>query len=303
MPENYPIIEVNKSIKSVLERYLKNVSIIFDLPELNVPHSDPVVSVFLYDIHEDLQLRSAESRVFKAASKTLLPGWINIKCNYLITYWGANEFKSDPYSPESQPGNQAIQVMSQVLNALINNRKLPDISGSYAQIVPPKESLNSLGHFWQSLGNRPRLSLNYSVTIPVHLTDGLDNVPAVSNISTTLEQIAPISHERIIIELRKILITELQKSSVANNESQENISLAVSKINFSVVNEVMVPEKPTEIDLSLSVSGITYHKYLDEIEMIFNNWEKENSVITIIDNYGIRIKMIKKKLSLERDQL
>ncbi|WP_342355492.1 DUF4255 domain-containing protein [Xenorhabdus budapestensis] len=190
MSKTQTIIDVNKAMKAILEKYLdKKVAIRFDLPELDTVQSDAMVSVFLYDIHEDLQLRSTESRAFNAASGRLLPGWVNIKCNYLITYWESNKPAIDPGSPDSQPDNQAIQVMSQVLNALINNRQLAGIPGAYTQVVPPKESLNSLGNFWQSLGNRPRLSLNYSVTIPISLTDDQDNVTQVNDISSTVEQV------------------------------------------------------------------------------------------------------------------
>ncbi|WP_323864694.1 DUF4255 domain-containing protein [Xenorhabdus cabanillasii] len=189
MSKTQTVIDVNKAMKAILEKYLdKKVAIRFDLPELDTVQSDAMVSVFLYDIHEDLQLRSTESRVFNVNSGRLLPGWVNIKCNYLITYWEANKPATDPGSPDSQPDNQAIQVMSKVLNALINNRQLAGIPGAYTQVVPPKESLNSLGNFWQSLGNRPRLSLNYSVTIPISLTDEQDNAIPVSTISPTMEQ-------------------------------------------------------------------------------------------------------------------
>ncbi|GEM77079.1 Pvc16 family protein [Vibrio sagamiensis] len=35
--------------------------------------------------------------------------------------------------------------------------------------MPPKEELNSLGNFWQALGDKPRMVLNYSVTLPIEL--------------------------------------------------------------------------------------------------------------------------------------
>nr|WP_083932329.1 Pvc16 family protein [Vibrio sagamiensis] len=38
-----------------------------------------------------------------------------------------------------------------------------------ARVMPPKEELNSLGNFWQALGDKPRMVLNYSVTLPIEL--------------------------------------------------------------------------------------------------------------------------------------
>ncbi|MDC9591108.1 DUF4255 domain-containing protein [Xenorhabdus sp. XENO-10] len=261
MLKTQTVIDVNKAMKKILKKYLDNkVAIRFDLPELDTVQSDAMVSVFLYDLHEDLQLRTTESRVFNAASGRLLPGWVNIKCNYLITYWESTKPATDASSPDSQPDNQATKVMSKVLNALINNRQLAGIPGAYTQVVPPKESLNSLGNFWQSLGNRPRLSLNYSVTVPISLTDEQDKATPVNTISSTVEQIAPFSQETIIHALRELLITKLQKQSVTNLESEENIRLALSKVELLITKENIIPTSPTEIIISLSVSGITHQK-------------------------------------------
>ncbi|SFU61331.1 DUF4255 domain-containing protein [Xenorhabdus koppenhoeferi] len=194
MLKTQTIIDVNNAMKTMLEKYLGNKFVIsFVLPELDTRPSNEMVSVFLYDIHEDLQLRTTESRAFNTSSGKLLPGRVNIKCNYLITYWESTRSEIDLSSPDSQPDNQAIKVMSQVLNALINNRQLTGIPGAYTQVVPPKESLNSLGNFWQSLGNRPRLSLNYSVTVPISLTDAEDEVTPVSTLSSTVEQMTQIT--------------------------------------------------------------------------------------------------------------
>lgn len=295
MLEMQTVIDVNKAMKAILEKYLdKKVAIRFDLPELETVQSDAMVSVFLYDIYEDLQLRSTESRVFNATSGRLLPGWVNIKCNYLITYWESTKPATDPNSPDSQPDNQAIQVMSQVLNALINNRQLAGIPGAYTQVVPPKESLNSLGNFWQSLGNRPRLSLNYSVTIPISLTDKQDEATPISAISSTVEQIASLSQEKINHALRELLITELQIQPVAESESEENIRLALSKVELLTMKEAITPDNSAEVSISLSVSGITHQKYLQDINKIFDRWLNNNKIITTVDGYGIRIKNIEK---------
>jgi hypothetical protein len=78
--------------------------------------------------------------------------------------------------------------MNQVLNALINNRQLTGIPGAFTRVIPPKEELNSLGNFWQSLGNRPRLVLNYAVTVPVSQTGRrTDEVPEVTETAATVE--------------------------------------------------------------------------------------------------------------------
>lgn len=187
------LVDVNKAMEVMLRKYLSvDVAIRFDLPDINATQSDAAVSVFLYDIYEDLQLRNSESRGYRTDTGRLSPGWVNIKCNYLVTYWESTAPATDPGNPDSQPDNQAIQVMSQVLAAFINNRQLPGIPGAYTQVVPPKENLNSLGNFWQSLGNRPRLSLNYCITVPMSLSNE-DVVPAVISTSVSIEKKTSVS--------------------------------------------------------------------------------------------------------------
>lgn len=196
---NYQTLaDVNKALESMLRAYLnQSVAIRFDLPDVDAVQSDAAISVFLYDIHEDLQLRTAESRGFNAGAGRLLPGWVNVKCNYLITYWESTGPATDASNPDSLPDNQAIQVMSQVLSALINNRQLANIPGAYTQVIPPKENLNSLGNFWQSLGNRPRLSLNYCVTVPISLMDNGEDVTPVKTMATSIEHKSTITQQTI----------------------------------------------------------------------------------------------------------
>ncbi|PHM60378.1 DUF4255 domain-containing protein [Xenorhabdus ishibashii] len=187
IPDNI-IITINESLFSILNQYLNakgnNIDIRFDLPEINSIQSEPTVSVFLYDIHEDLQLRSSEARSYDYVRKVLSPGWININCNYSITYWDVSKPSNDSSSPDSKPDNQAIQVMTRVLSALVNNRQLKDIPHSYTKVIPPQENFNSLGNFWQALGNRPRLSLFYSITVPMKLQDIEHDLMPVEKISS-----------------------------------------------------------------------------------------------------------------------
>ncbi|MCG3469075.1 DUF4255 domain-containing protein [Xenorhabdus bovienii] len=279
------IIDVNKAMDAMLRKYLnKDIEIRFDLPEINTVPPNATVSVFLYDIHEDLQLRSAESRGFNATAGKLLPGWVNVKCNYLITYWESSCPKSDASSPESQPCNQAIQVMSQVLEALINNRQLTDIPGAYTKVIPQQENLNSLGNFWQALGNRPRLSLNYSVTVPISLNSGQDNVTQIIDVSSSVEQTTALSQETISHALRERLITELGKG--------DDIRLALSKVEIFTVPTNIAQNNLTQMTLSLSISGITHKKYLTDINKILSIWGNNSVVITTINDCNIYIEKI-----------
>ncbi|MFJ3368105.1 Pvc16 family protein [Pseudomonas sp. NPDC086251] len=185
---NMIVIEINKALQTALTNYLyPDVAVRFDLPDPeNLPPS-PVISVFLYDIYEDLELKMAESRAYIGG--VLQPAKVNVCCNYLITYWDSSQAVSND-SPSGAPDNQTMLVMNQVLNALINNRQLPSIPGAYTRVIPPKdESLFSLGSFWQSLGNKPRLLLNYAVTVPVALTNKNELIAPVQETGAVVQQI------------------------------------------------------------------------------------------------------------------
>ncbi|KGM29000.1 hypothetical protein KS18_04270 [Photorhabdus luminescens] len=279
------IIEVNNALNTVLSQYLNingnKIDIRFDLPEINSIQSEPTVSVFLYDINEDLQLRAAEPRRYNPMTNTLLPGWVNINCNYLITYWDANKPSSDSSSPDSQPNNQAAQVMTRVLNALINNRQLTGIPGAYTRIIPQQENLNSLGNFWQALGNRPRLSLMYSITVPMKLQDIKDNITPINQISASVDQKPSLNNSQINQALTDKLCADLGGT--------EDIYLALAKVNLITEFATIDNENQENKSITLNISGITHSNYLPKIKDIISKWQNSQSTIVEINGVGIII--------------
>ncbi|WP_050505181.1 Pvc16 family protein [Serratia marcescens] len=125
----------------------------------------PTVYVFLYDIQEDLALRQGQPRHYSAASDTLAPRCTHVRCCYLLTYW---EGKDNSRIGGAQ--SEANKINNFLLNALLNLKL--DMPSAFVQVVAPTEQLSSLGNFWQSLGDRPRLCLNLSVTVPIELYKG-----------------------------------------------------------------------------------------------------------------------------------
>ncbi|MCC8376531.1 MULTISPECIES: DUF4255 domain-containing protein [Photorhabdus] len=279
------IIEINQALNTILSQYLdisgQKINIRFDLPEINSIQSEPTVSVFLYDIHEDLQLRSAEPRRYNPMSSTLLPGWVNINCNYLITYWDASKPSSDSSSPDSQPNNQAAQVMTRVLNALINNRQLTGIPGAYTQVIPQQENLNSLGNFWQALGNRPRLSLMYSITVPMKLQDIKDNIKPISQISTSVVQKPSLDNSQISQALADKLCADLGGT--------EDIRLAIAKVNLITESTTDNNYNQENESVILEVSGITLSTYLAKIKDILSTWVNSQEIVVKVNGTGIII--------------
>ncbi|NDK99565.1 DUF4255 domain-containing protein [Photorhabdus bodei] len=279
------IIEINQALDTILSQYLdisgQKIDIRFDLPEINAIQSEPTVSVFLYEIHEDLQLRSAESRRYNPATNTLLPGWVNINCNYLITYWDASKPSSDSSNPDSQPNNQAAQVMTRILNALINNRQLTGIPGAYTRVIPQQENLNSLGNFWQALGNRPRLSLLYSITVPMKLQDIKDNMTPISQISTSVVQKPSLDNSQI----NQVLADKL----CADLGGTEDIRLALAKVNLITEPTTDNNDNQENKSVILEVSGITRSIYLAKIKDILSTWVNSQKAVIKVNGIGIII--------------
>ena len=196
---NDTLLVLNETIKNeILSPYLDldfnwkdsdsegDIDIIFNLPikedgSTGIGDSENVVSVFLYQVEEDLNLRTGESRRYDAITGKLLPGAVSIKCNYIITYWGDDESTTTFQGPRSQ----TMRINNRIINALINNRSVPGIENSYARVLPPAEQLNSMSNFWQSMGDKPRLCLGYEVTIPLTLAEKPidDSLPPVQTLS------------------------------------------------------------------------------------------------------------------------
>ncbi|MBS9425003.1 DUF4255 domain-containing protein [Photorhabdus caribbeanensis] len=279
---NNAIVEVNNALKDILSQHLNNIDIRFDLPEIDSIPSKPTISVFLYDIHEDLQFRSAEPKRYNPVTNLLLPGWVNINYNYLITYWHSNKPSVDGCSPDSQPDNQAAKIMTSILNALINHRQLPKIPGAYTRVIPPQENLNSLGNFWQALGNRPRLSLLYSVTAPVELQDIKNTMEPVMEISHSVNQkLNPISSQ-----IRQVLLEKL----CTDLGGTEDVRLALIKVNLTTKPFVPVTDnndKQENEKIILEVSGMTFSTYCSKIKEIVSMWVNSRKAVVKINGIGI----------------
>ncbi|NHB63204.1 DUF4255 domain-containing protein [Photorhabdus sp. RW14-46] len=280
---NNAIIAVNTALHEILSQHLNTsnqiIDIRFDLPEINSTPAKPTVSVFLYDIHEDLQLRSAEPKSYNPITSSLLSGWVNINYNYLITYWHSNQPSGDGSNPDSQPNNQAARVMTAILNALVNNRQLPKIPGAYTRVIPPQENLNSLGNFWQALGNRPRLSLLYSITAPVKLQNIKDIIKPVSQISTSVDQKSNLDNSQI----DQALFTKL----CSNLGGTEDVRLALAKMNLATKPTKENNEKQNNQNVILEVSGIIHLDYLPRVKGILTTWKNSHRAVVRINDIGI----------------
>ncbi|MGV3344505.1 DUF4255 domain-containing protein [Enterobacteriaceae bacterium LUAb1] len=282
------IVEVNKALSAILQQYLNpktsgSIDIRFDLPDVNSTQSTPTVSVFLYDVHEDLQLRQSDPRRLNVSNGSLRPGWVHLNCNYLITYWETQRAGSDGNGPDSGPENPAVQVMTRTLQALLNNRELRGIAGAYTRIIPPQENLNSLGNFWQSLGNRPRLSLMYSVTVPILLDNSLSQ-PLVKTVHSDITQTANVELQA----LNQLLMQTLHEQM--GNPAEQ----ALAKVALKILTVPATEEKAFAVTLNLTVSGQVNACYRESLEGILDTWKGSTEKVAEINGTDVYISAVER---------
>ena len=150
------ILKLNKELEAAIGEYVsKGVAIRFDLPEEDHT-SKPTVSIFLYDIQENLELRSGLAPVFDPpvsatdanGTHPLALPMSKVTCRYLFTYW-EQKGSVEPTDQYAGPANQAMTAMNQVLSAILAHRHFTTVEVAQSRVIPPMD-LQSLGTFWQS---------------------------------------------------------------------------------------------------------------------------------------------------------
>lgn len=207
------LLDLNHAIKLALQEYLPREfqasgRIRFDMIGKDKLPSEPTVSVFLYDIQEDLELRHGQSRHYNPTSHVLSPGQVHVRCCYLLTYWEPADSATEGFDAPSQQ----MQIINAALNAVLN-MQLPELPSAFVRVIAPSEHLSSLGSFWQSMGDRPRLSLNFTVTIPIALggkVTASDHINPVLSVATKLTaQDASWEQEDWALQFKRALIAEV----------------------------------------------------------------------------------------------
>ena len=163
-------ILISKGLPSVLA---EQVQISFDTPDDQFPHQSvtlPAIDLFLYDIRENLELRSNEAYIdyHDDGAAIRVPAPIRIDFSYLITAW--------PSESVQVPAEDEHHLLGEVMRVLVRYTRIPKemLQGELAEQEPmlPVISLQagrlqSLGEFWQALGGKPKAALTMQVTVSV----------------------------------------------------------------------------------------------------------------------------------------
>jgi hypothetical protein len=158
---------------SLPKDWADKVQISFAAPDGEFPPQSvalPAIDLFLYDVRENLELRSNERFVRRddqgRAVQQAAPARVDF--SYLITAW-PSQAVNDPWKDEHR-------LLGEVMRALLKHRNIPRalLQGELAgQDLPLPVAmlqsglLQSPGEFWQALGGRPKVSLHYTVTVAV----------------------------------------------------------------------------------------------------------------------------------------
>ena len=174
------IDDLDRTIATLLRRELppalaQQVQISFATPDDQFPPQSvtlPAIDLFLYDVRENLELRSNEVYVQRSSDGTAIRtrAPVRVDFSYLVTAW--------PSSTVPDPAQDEHRLLGEVMRALLRHRTIPEdlLQGVLAIQDPPLPTstlqpgrLQSLGEFWQALGGKPKAALNYSVTASVEV--------------------------------------------------------------------------------------------------------------------------------------
>jgi hypothetical protein len=194
------INDLDETLAALLHRELpptlaEQVQISFATPDDQFPPQSvtlPAIDLFLYDVRENLELRSNEVYLERhsngTATRTRAP--VRVDFSYLITAW--------PSHSVPDPSEDEHHLLGEVMRVLLRYRTLPDdvLQGLLAGQQPPLPvsslqpgRLQSLGEFWQALGGKPKAALNYQVTLSVDVSPS--------------EQVRLVTEKKIKIRMEK----------------------------------------------------------------------------------------------------
>ncbi len=167
------IDDLSKALSSLLRPAMDQAQIVFDQPSEAFKPSQTTLNVFLYDIRENLELRSNEPRIEpRAAGRVAIhrPAF-RVACSYLITAWAVGG---------AEPPLQEHRLLGQVLALLLRYPTIPSsllLGGLQGQapplpmLVAQADGLKAPHEFWSAIGNKLRPSITATVTIGMEITE------------------------------------------------------------------------------------------------------------------------------------
>ena len=145
---------------------LAAAQIVFDRPVETFNPTQTTIDLFLYDIRENMELRSNEPTLRRLNGQVEIHRpRLRVACSYLITAWPVGG---------TDLALQEHRLLSQVLQVLARSPKIPAafLKGQLVGQEPPlpmmiaqTDGLKEPAEFWTAIGNKLRPSLTVTVTI------------------------------------------------------------------------------------------------------------------------------------------
>jgi hypothetical protein len=168
------ISDLDETIKQILIKKGQlgppEVDITFGIPNRtwSASLSKPAVSIYLYDIRENLDLRSMEWIVSRSGNNTATKK-VNAKrinLTYLVTVWASNiEDQHNLLWRVMVTLYQYPTLSGDILVGQLSTQDYPITT----RTAPPEELIKNPADFWAALGNEISPSFNYIVTLPMDL--------------------------------------------------------------------------------------------------------------------------------------
>jgi hypothetical protein len=169
------IRDLSMTLKALLEqsglpKELNDAVVSFDRPSDQFSPDKTTVDLFLYDVKENVELRSNEPIVGRYNGQvSIRRPPLRVACSYLVTAWpvGGTEL----ILQEHRLLSQTLQVLSRypTIPALFLQGALAGQEPPLPMITAQAEGLKNPAEFWTAIGGKMRPSLSVSVTIAMDI--------------------------------------------------------------------------------------------------------------------------------------
>jgi Pvc16 N-terminal domain/Carboxypeptidase regulatory-like domain len=171
---------------------LSRAQIAFDRPDDGFKPAQTTVDLFLFDVRENMELRSNEPRIERLNGQAVIHrAPMRVACSYLVTAWPMGG--TDLVLQEQRLLAQILQVFSTypTIPATFLKGKLVGQEPPLPMMASRPEELKNPAEFWTAIGNKMRASITATVTISMEIFAPITGPIAKTAIVRLGERTAP----------------------------------------------------------------------------------------------------------------
>ncbi len=149
---------------------LAAAQIVFDQPLESFKPAQTTVDLFLYDVRENMELRSNEPVVKRNNGQAMIhPAPLRVVCSYLVTAWPVGG--AEPALQEHRLLGQTLQVLARypTIPATFLKGKLVGQEPPLPMMSAKPDGLKEPSEFWTALGNKLRPSISVTATVAMEV--------------------------------------------------------------------------------------------------------------------------------------